>query len=301
MVSFLHVWALENFLEAAKVRNETDDMERYGEMCRRIKANCQETLWDGSWFLRGFTKSGRKIGTHTDREGKIHLESNAWAVLSGAATYEQGTKALDSLDEFLYTPYGLMLNGPCYTVPDPEVGFVTRVYPGVKENGAVFSHSNPWVWAAECRLGRGDRAMKYYNALCPAKQNDIIEIRQSEPYSYCQFIMGKDHSAFGRARHPFMTGSAGWAYFAATRYILGIRPRFDHLEIDPCIPADWKGFSVQRVWRGVLYRIEVQNPDGVMKGVRELYVDGKTAKRIPVYEKGSTHVITVVMGKAGSI
>lgn len=301
LVSFLHVWALENFLEAAKVRNETDDMERYGEMCRRIKANCQETLWDGSWFLRGFTKSGRKIGTHTDREGKIHLESNAWAVLSGAATYEQGTKALDSLDEFLYTPYGLMLNGPCYTVPDPEVGFVTRVYPGVKENGAVFSHSNPWVWAAECRLGRGDRAMKYYNALCPAKQNDIIEIRQSEPYSYCQFIMGKDHSAFGRARHPFMTGSAGWAYFAATRYILGIRPRFDHLEIDPCIPADWKGFSVQRVWRGVLYRIEVQNPDGVMKGVRELYVDGKTAKRIPVYEKGSTHVITVVMGKAGSI
>lgn len=301
LVSFLHVWALENFLEAAKVRNETDDMERYGEMCRRIKETCQKTLWDGSWFLRGFTKSGRKIGTHTDREGKIHLESNAWAVLSGAATYEQGTKALDSLDEFLYTPYGLMLNGPCYTVPDPEVGFVTRVYPGVKENGAVFSHSNPWVWAAECRLGRGDRAMKYYNALCPAKQNDIIEIRQSEPYSYCQFIMGKDHTAFGRARHPFMTGSAGWAYFAATRYILGIRPRFDHLEIDPCIPAEWKRFSVQRVWRGVLYRIEVQNPDGAMKGVRELYVDGKPSRRIPVYEKGSTHVITVVMGKAGSI
>src|SRR5690606_29459771 len=101
-------------------------------------------------------------------------------------------------------------------------------------------------WAAECELGRGDVAMEYYNALSPYKQNDRIEIRQAEPYSYCQFIMGPDHTAFGRARHPFMTGSGGWAYFSATRYILGIQPQFDSLLIETCIPSDWNEFTVQR-------------------------------------------------------
>lgn len=296
MVSFLHVWALEHFLEAAARRQEKEDVKTYREMYDRVKETCEEQLWDGEWFLRGFTKSGRKIGTHEDREGKIHLESNAWAVLSGTATREQGIRALDSVEQWLYTPYGLMLNAPAYTVPDEEVGFVTRVYPGVKENGAIFSHPNPWAWAAECRLGRGSRAMKYYDALCPAGQNNRIEVREAEPYSYCQFIMGKDHTAFGRARHPFMTGSAGWAYFAATRYILGIRPGMEELVIDPCIPGDWKGFQVNRRWRGALYRIRVENPRGVEKGVRELYLDGQRAERIPVMEARTEHDVTVIMG-----
>lgn len=296
LVSFLHVWALEHFLEAAHRKGSSEDIEKYEAMYRKVKQVCETQLWDGDWFIRGFTKSGRKIGTHTDAEGRIHLESNAWAVLSGAATYEQGIRALDSVDQYLYTPYGIMLNGPSYTVPDEEVGFVTRVYPGVKENGAVFSHPNPWVWAAECRLGRGDRAMKFYDALCPAAQNDIIEIREAEPYSYCQFIMGKDHTAYGRARHPFMTGSGGWAYFSATRYMLGIRPQMDELQIDPCIPADWKGFSAVREWRGAVYQIEVENPDGVMKGVKELCVDGKPAERVPVFAAGTKHTVKVVMG-----
>lgn len=298
LVSFLHVWALDHFLEAARRRNEAADVKKYEEMYRRTKAVCGTQLWDGDWFIRGFTKSGRKIGTHTDREGRIHLESNAWAVLSGAATYEQGIRAMDSVDQYLYTPYGIMLNGPSYTIPDEEVGFVTRVYPGVKENGAVFSHPNPWVWAAECRLGRGDRAMKFYDALCPARQNDMIEIREAEPYSYCQFIMGKDHTAYGRARHPFMTGSGGWAYFAATRYMLGIRPQMEELLLDPCIPSHWKGFSAQRIWRGACYHIQVENPEGVMKGVRKLYVDGQRAEKIPPFESGTSHTVRAVMGKA---
>lgn len=104
--------------------------------------------------------------------------------------------------------------------------------------GRVNLESNPWAWCAEAVLGRGRRAIKFYRALCPAAQNDKIEVRQSEPYSYCQFVMGPDHPAFGRARHPFMTGSGGWSYFAATRYILGVRPQFGGLLIDPCAPSD---------------------------------------------------------------
>ncbi len=297
LVSFLHYFALVNFIELASYLGREADVIRYSAVRDRVKEVCDKELWDGEWYIRGITKNGKKIGTQKDKEGKVHLESNSWAVLSGAADYEKGIKAMDSVDKYLYTPYGIMLNAPSYTKPDDDIGFVTRVYPGLKENGSVFSHPNPWAWAAECKLGRGDRAMKFYNALCPYYQNDKIEIREAEPYSYCQFIMGKDHTAFGRARHPFMTGSGGWSYFAATRYMLGIRPEFNTLTIDPCVPADWNEFSAVREWRGAKYNITVINPDKVMKGVKEIFVDDIRVKEIPAYPAGESHNIRVVMGK----
>lgn len=296
MVSFLHYWAICHFLQLAEYLGRTEDVEKYQAMRERVGNVCNRELWDKEWFIRGITKNGKKIGTSEDAEGKVHLESNAWAVLSGAADVEKGKLAMDSVDKYLFTPYGILLNAPSYTVPDDDIGFVTRVYPGLKENGSIFSHPNPWAWAAECVLGRGDRAMKFYNALCPYYQNNMIETRQSEPYSYCQFVVGRDHTAFGRARHPFMTGSGGWAYFSTTRYMLGIRPDFEHLTIDPCIPADWKEFSAVRRWRGAEYDIHVENPDGVMKGVQELYLDGEKVERIPVMAQGSRHDVRVVMG-----
>lgn len=320
LVSFLHFWALENFLQLARYRKDTKNVEKYAAMQEHVKEICNSQLWDEEWFIRGITKDGRKIGTVKDTEGKVHLESNAWAVLSGAASYEKGICAMDSVRKYLFTPYGLMLNAPSYTKPDDSIGFVTRVYPGVKENGSVFSHPNPWAWAAECRLGRGDRAMEFYNALCPYYQNDKIEIRQAEPYSYCQFIMGRDHTAFGRARHPFMTGSGGWAYFSATRYMLGVRPGFEELVIDPCIPSEWETFTMTRVWRNVRYHITVKNPSHVMAGVQYAEMDAKalsvrkepvslanegdssgesamrTVACIPLAEEGKTHEVVIVMG-----
>ena len=296
MVSFLHYWAMNNFLELAAYKGCEDDIAKYTAVMEQVQKVAEEELWDEDWYIRGITKNGKKIGTAQDTEGKIHLESNAWAVLSGAVPYEKGIRAMDAIDKYLYTPYGIMLNGPSYTVPDEDIGFVTRVYPGLKENGSIFSHPNPWAWAAECVLGRGDRAMKFYDALCPYYQNDMIEIREAEPYSYCQFVMGKDHTAYGRARHPFMTGSGGWAYFAATRYMLGIAPQMDHLDVNPCIPPEWKEFSVRREWRGCIYQIRVSNPDGVMKGVKEIQADGKPVDRIPQYEAGTEHCIHVIMG-----
>lgn len=296
MVSFLHYWAINNFIELAKYLGRQDDVQKYTKMAAKVKKVCDEQLWDGDWYIRGITKNLKKIGTKEDKEGKVHLESNAWAVLSGASDYEKGIKAMDSVHDYLATPYGIMLNAPSYTVPDDDIGFITRVYPGLKENGSIFSHPNPWAWAAECVLGRGDRAMEYYNSLCPYLQNDMIEIRESEPYSYCQFVVGKDHTAFGRARHPFMTGSGGWSYFSATRYMLGIRPDFETLNINPCIPSDWKEFSVTRKWRDATYNIKVLNPDSVMKGVKTIKLNGEEVDAINVQLKGSINEVEVVLG-----
>ena len=296
MVSFLHYWAICNFVELAKKLGRQDDAAYYETMAAAVKKISRQELWDGQWFIRGITAKGRKIGTQTDTEGRVHMESNTWAVLSGVADPEQGKLAMDAVDEYLYTPYGLMLNAPCFTVPDDDIGFVTRVYPGLKENGSIFSHPNPWAWCAEAVLGRGSRAMKFYDALCPAMQNDRIEVRKSEPYSYCQFVSGRDHTTFGEAHHPFMTGSAGWAYYAATQYLLGVRPEFDSLTVDPCIPADWKEFTVDRIWRGAEYRIRVTNPKGVEKGVAEIRLNGETVDFIPVQAPGSVSEIEVIMG-----
>ena len=296
MVSFLHHWAICNFVELAKKLGRNGDAEHYEAMAAAVKKISRQELWDGQWFIRGITAKGRKIGTQADTEGRVHMESNTWAVLSGVADPEQGKLAMDAVDEYLYTPYGLMLNAPCFTVPDDDIGFVTRVYPGLKENGSIFSHPNPWAWCAEAVLGRGSRAMKFYDALCPAMQNDRIEVRKSEPYSYCQFVSGRDHTTFGEAHHPFMTGSAGWAYYAATQYLLGVRPEFDSLTVDPCIPADWKEFTVDRIWRGAEYRIRVTNPKGVEKGVAEIRLNGETVDSIPVQAPGSVSEIEVIMG-----
>ncbi|MFV0412200.1 MAG: GH36-type glycosyl hydrolase domain-containing protein, partial [Oscillospiraceae bacterium] len=293
MVSFLQVWALGHFIELAARLGNNGDVEAYGKIKQQVTKVCENHLWDGQWYLRGFTKTGRPIGTKADEEGKVHLESNTWAVLSGAASPSRGIACMDAVHSYLATPWGIELNAPAYTKPDDDIGFVTRVYPGLKENASIFSHPNPWAWAAECRLGRGGRAMQYYNALCPYYQNDKIETRRAEPYSYCQFITGRAHTKFGEAHHPFMTGSGGWSYFAATRFMLGIRPEFDSLTVDPCIPPEWDGFTATRRLRGGVYNITVQNPAHVSRGVRQILVNGSEVPAIPLLQKGESCEVQV--------
>ncbi|MDZ7313847.1 MAG: N,N'-diacetylchitobiose phosphorylase [candidate division KSB1 bacterium] len=298
MVSFMHHWAIMAFIEAAEYLGREEDVRKYTAMAQRVREACERELWDGQWYLRGITKKGLKIGSHANEEGKIFLESNSWAVLSEVAAPERGRRCMDAVDEYLFSKYGLHLLWPAFSKPNDDIGYVTRVYKGIKENAAIFSHPNPWAIVAECKLGRGDRAMKFYDAMLPYNQNDMIEIREAEPYSYCQFIMGRDHTAFGRARHPWLTGSAGWFYTAATRWMLGIRLTFKGLVIDPCIPSDWKEFRVVRRWRGATFNITVTNPNGVQKGVKTIEMDGERVHGpLPPQRPGSVHEVLVVMGE----
>lgn len=297
MVSFMHYWALRAFVEAAKYLGRNADVEKYHALAEKVRDTCERELWDGQWYLRGFTPKGLKIGSHENEEGKVFIESNTWAVVSEAASAERGKSAMDAVDKYLYSKYGIHLLWPAFSKPNDDIGFVGRVYKGVKENAAIFSHPNPWAVIAECKLGRGDRAMKFYDSLLPYNQNDLIEVREAEPYSYCQFVMGKDHSAFGRARHPWLTGSAGWNYTAATRWILGVRLAFDGMIIDPCIPSDWREFQVSRKWRGATFQITVKNPHGVRKGVSSTTLNGKRVQgNIAPQPTGSVNQVVVVMG-----
>jgi N,N'-diacetylchitobiose phosphorylase len=297
MVSFMHYWALKEFIEAAHFLGRSDDGRKYSTIAEKVRVACERELWDGEWYIRGITKKGIKIGSSRNEAGKIFLESNSWAVLSEAASPDRALKAMDSVHNHLASQFGIHLVWPTFSKPNDDIGYLTRVYRGIKENGAIFSHPNPWAMIAECKLGRGDLAMKLYDDLLPYNQNDLIEVRQAEPYSYCQFIMGKDHTAYGRARHPWLTGSGGWAYTAGTKWILGIRPTYVGLLIDPCIPKSWKEFEVKRQWRGATYNISVKNPDGVEKGVKSILINGKpSANPIPPQAAKSENNVIVVMG-----
>ena len=179
MVSFMHHWALRAFVEAAEYLGRSKEAAKYSATADGVREACERELWDGEWYLRGITAKGLKVGSNENEEGKVFIESNTWAVVSDAASPERGRSAMDAVDKYLYSPFGIHLLWPAFSRPNDDIGFVGRVYKGVKENAAIFSHPNPWAVIAECKLGRGDRAMKFYESLLPYNQNEKIEVRQA--------------------------------------------------------------------------------------------------------------------------
>ncbi len=299
LVTFLHAWAIRAFLEVAEQLGRTDDVARYTAELQRIARVADGQLWDGAWWLRGFTSQGARIGSAANDEGRIFLEHQAWPVIAGITTPERGRVAMDSVRELLGSKYGTHLNWPAFTKVDDSVGFVTRVYPGIKENAAIFSHPNAWPIIAEAILGRGDEAVAFYDSILPYHQNDDIDVRGAEPYAYVQFVYGRDHEWFGRAQNPWLTGTAGWMYTAVTKWILGVRLSMAGLVVDPCIPRDWPGFEMRRQWRGATYLIEVRNPERVSCGVSSVTVDGAThdpGSPIPARTLGSAVKVVVTLG-----
>ncbi len=266
----------------------------YEAMCDLVNA----VGWDGAWYLRYFDADDSPIGSHTNAQGQIFLNAQSWAVISGYATPERARAALDSAYERLNTRHGIKLSAPGYNGYDPRKGGVTTYPPGAKENGGIFLHANPWAMIAETMTGNGDRAFQYYDQINPAAKNAIIDLFECEPYVYPQNILGDEHPQFGLARNSWLSGTASWTYQAGTKYILGIRPSYAGLLVDPCIPPAWDGFRVTRVFRGATYAIEVRNPDHVAKGIVSLRVDGQPVPGavIPTFTDGAAHHVDAVMG-----
>lgn len=271
----LYYKALSEFIELSEHIGKYNDAEKYKKYREEIKKAMDEHTWDGEWFIRGYLMSGNKLGSKESEQSKIFLNSQSWSVLSGAYVDQKGIMAMDSVKKYLVTEHGCVKNYPAYTDYIVEVGAITSFPPGLKENASIFCHANTWVIAAEAILGRGDLAFEYYMSFLPANKNDIAEIYTTEPYVYSQFITGKEHPYyFGRARNPWLTGTATWAFTAATQYILGIKPHYKGLMIDPCIPKDWSYLQVERSFRGKIFRITIHNPEKVSKGVKSIKING---------------------------
>ena len=294
----LHFLAIKEFVRIAELSGKAEDVEKYNTFGKKIKTNFNEKAWDGKWFIRGTDKTGKPVGSEKNDKGKIYLNTQAWAVMSGIAENDKALSCMDMVKEHLDTEHGIMLMAPAYNEFDPILGAISTFAPGLKENGGIFCHSNPWAMIAETILGRGDRAFEYYKKILPPVKNKIADIHQTECYIYSQFITGKDNVHFGRARNSWLTGTAAWNMVAISQYILGIRPDYEGLLVDPCIPKKWKSYSVRRKFRNAIYEIDIKNPKGVCKGIASLVVDGKRVKGnvIPDLQDGKSHKVEAVLG-----
>lgn len=290
--------ALNEMIDLCRFLGDEASASAYAADHAEMAGRVNQHAWDGEWYVRYFDYDGSSIGSKANEQGKIFLNGQTWPVLSGFATPERAKSALDSVRKHLNTSKGIKLSAPGYNGYDPTKGGVTTYPPGAKENGGIFLHPNPWAMMAETLLGEGERAFEYYTQINPAAKNDILDEYEIEPYVYAQNILADEHPQFGLGRNSWLSGTASWTYRAGTQYILGIRPDFNGLRIDPCIPAAWDGFSVTRKFRGATYQIAVKNPNHVCKGVAKLLVDGKMmdGNLIPVFSDGSTHTIEVILG-----
>jgi cellobiose phosphorylase len=267
------------------------------ERLAELDAALDAFVWDGQWFRRGTREDGSIIGTSADAEGSIFLNAQSWAVLSGYRP-DRHVAAMDQVAEKLATEYGIMVCTPPFRKTDYHVVRAVLINEGQKENGGIFSHPQGWAVMAECALGRGDRALGYYRAYLPAAQNDRAEIRQIEPYVHCQSTHSRFSRRFGASRIPWLSGTATWSYVAGTQHVLGIRPDWDGLRVDPCVPDDWSSFTVTRRFRGKTYRIEIDNAAGVRKGVTSMTVAGQAVdgNLIPTDIGGDEVEVKVTMG-----
>lgn len=289
--------------------------KEYAELCKRTGNQAEAELvlaavdkmydavlengWDGEWFLRAYDAFSEKIGSKECEDGQIFIEPQGFCVLAGIGVKEGlAEKALNSVKERLDTKYGVMLLQPAYKDYHLNLGEVSSYPPGYKENAGIFCHNNPWVSIAETVIGRGDRAFEIYKKTCPAYVEDISEIHRTEPYVYSQMVAGADAPRHGEAKNSWLTGTAAWTFVNVSQYIIGIRPEFDGLVVDPCIPSDMPGFKATRIFREATYNITVENPNGAQKGVAKLVVDGQemSGNIIPFVDGKKEYNVTITLG-----
>jgi N,N'-diacetylchitobiose phosphorylase len=298
-VAFQLRYALKTYLEICDSLKKTGESAWAREKLTALDDAIRRHAWDGNWFIRGFREDGLTFGSGRNDEGTLWLSPQSWAVLSGHASPEQSRSIMDTVSEKLGTEYGLMICDPPYAHADVSVMKAVLFNKGMKENGSIFCHIQGWAVIAETMLGLGTRAFRHFRATMPAAYNERAEVREIEPYVYCQFTNSPASPRKGASRLPWLSGSAAWSYYAATQHVLGIRPEIGGLRIDPCIPAEWKSFKVVRRFRGRTVRVEIVNPEAVEKGVREMTLNGEQVEGnlLPIGRLKDENNVLVVMGR----
>jgi cellobiose phosphorylase len=262
-------------VEITRRRAGEQEVQLYRQAILQMEKTVWAAGWDGAWFRRAYDDFGDPVGSHACTEGQIFIEPQGMCIMAGLGIANgKARQALDSVTERLATPHGIMLHQPGYSHYYLNLGEISSYPPGYKENGSVFCHTNPWIMIAEAMLGNGAKAHDYYLRINPSRREEISEVHRCEPYVYAQMIAGREAPTFGEAKNSWLTGTAAWNYLAITQWILGIRPEFEGLRLDPCIPPQWDDFSAERSFRGNKLHIKVHNPQHVSRGVVEITVDG---------------------------
>ena len=298
MIAGLFVVTGKDYVELCRHLGKHKEAERMAQAVSDMEEAVKKHGRDGNWFLRAYDFFGNKIGSHENEEGKIFIESQGWCTMAGIGL-EDGfvDKALDSVKERMECEHGIVLNNPAYTTYHVEMGELSSYPEGYKENAGIFCHNNPWVIIGETVAGRGDDAWSHYTKILPSYVEEKYQtLHKVEPYVNCQMVAGKDAARPGEGKNSWLTGTAAWMWYTVSEFILGIKPSYDGLTIDPCLPTSAKEYEVCRKFRGAEYIIKVKNPKGVNKGVRSLLLDGQRMEGNTVPFSEGRHTVEVVMG-----
>ncbi len=250
-----------------------EDCKKYDELYEQQKKLVNSVAWDGDWFIRCITDEGRFIGSAKEEQAKIWVNSQSWSVLSGMGDKDKQIRAMDSVKKYLDTDLGIKKIHPSMKDYPSKEDPLTYYNKGCGENGSIFCHANTWAIIAECMLGRPEAVYKYYHQLLPmVAQEKTGEWRyKAEPYVYSSNIFGPESLRFGFANVSWLSGTASWMYIAATQYMLGIRPKWDGLEVDPCLSEEMLPAKVTRVFRGVTYNITITKNEKMFIPYDETY------------------------------
>jgi cellobiose phosphorylase len=259
-IAGLFVHCAPQYAALARATGLTEEAETAERAAADMAATVLAHGWDGEWFLRAYDHLGGKVGSAGCKEGQLYTEPQGMCVMAGIGVAEGlARRALDAVAARLDTPHGIVLHQPAYTRYHPELGEITSYPPGYKENAGVFCHTNPWVAIAEARLGRADRAFEYWRKIAPAFREEISEVHRLEPYAYAQMIAGPDAPHYGEAKNSWLTGAAAWNWVAIAEHLLGVRPSYQGLRVEPCLPAHLGKVEVVRRCRGAEYRVSIVN------------------------------------------
>ena len=298
-IAGLFILATREMAEIADRYVGRNDGEKYIEFADAMEEKVWEAGWDGEWFLRAYDDSGTPLGSKDCEEGQIFIEPQGICIMAGLGLEDgRARQALNSVAERLATPHGIILQQPAYTRYYLNLGEISSYPPGYKENAGIFCHTNPWIMIVEAMLGNGEGALDYYHRICPSVREEISDIHKCEPYVYAQMIAGRDAPTHGEAKNSWLTGTAAWNYVAISQWILGIRPTFEGLRIQPVVPDLWDGFSARRSFQGKEYEILVKR---IGPGNEtQLKVDGKKIDGLVIKDPGSkkkTIQVEVELGK----
>jgi cellobiose phosphorylase len=275
-IAGLFVMAGKELAAIAKKRGLNKEAERCLAEAAKMEKVIYQHGWDGAWFVRAYDDFSKPIGSKVCKEGKIFIESQGMCIMAGIGLKDgKARRALASVNKHLATKHGIVLQQPAFSKYYIHLGEISSYPPGYKENAGIFCHNNPWIIISETMVGNGNRAFDYYTRINPSAREKIGDLHRCEPYVFAQMIAGKDAPTHGEAKNSWLTGTAAWTYYTITQWILGIRTEFDGLRVDPVIPAQWKGFTATRRFRGNTYVIEVKNPKGKQRGVKKLLVNGR--------------------------
>ncbi|VGO15070.1 Cellobiose phosphorylase [Pontiella desulfatans] len=294
MVTMQLCFGMKEFAELAERKGDDATAAFAQAVYDTFAARLNKVAWDGEWYARTLCADGYVIGSSESEEGRIFMNTQSWAVLSGIAPEDRARQCMESVDKLIETERGFQICAPGFSRYDPRIGQMSNSMSGCAENGGCYNHGAGFKGVADCMMGRADDAWRTFEKVTPDNPYNPVSNSECEPFSYNNYY-SQVPFVKGRSGYPWRTGTAGWFTMLMVEWILGARRHYDGLLVDPCLPAKIKAASVKRTFRGTVFHITLDNSAGRCKGATEITVDGKQTDGNVLTADGGSHQVNVII------